>query len=78
MLVQLAKVLTELSLLVDAQVFLVSEEYHAPCGDEASKVILLQVGEVGEVDAVDFSADLGVVIEDVGGGGEEMFEVGVA
>lgn len=77
MLVQLSKVLSKLTLLVDAEVLLVAEEDDTPGGDQPGEIVLLKVGQVGKVNTVDFSADFGVVVEHICGIGEEVLELGV-
>jgi hypothetical protein len=62
---QLTKVLPELPLFVDAEILLVAEEHHASSSDESRKVVLLAVGEVRQIDAVNLSANLRVVVEHV-------------
>lgn len=78
MLVKLAEVLAQCSLLFDAEVLLVSEEYNASRGNQAGKVILLCISQVGEINTVDLSADLGVVVKDIGGRVEKVLECWVA
>ena len=74
MLVQLAKVLAQFSLLVDAKILLISEEDDASCSYESCQVVLLYVGEIGKIDAVDFGADFRIVVEDVRGAGEKILK----
>lgn len=77
MLVQLTEIRAKLTLLVDVEVVLVAEENDTTNGNETSEVVLLSVGELGKLDAVDLGADLGVVVEDIGGGVQKVAEVGI-
>lgn len=74
---QLTEVGAKLTLLVDVEVVLVAEENDTTNGNETSEVVLLGVGELGKLDAVDLGADLGVVVEDIGGGVQKVAEVGI-
>jgi hypothetical protein len=77
-LVQLAKVLTEGPLLLNAKVLLVAEENDTSCRDQPCKVVLLKIGEVGEIDTMNLCSNLGVVVEDFCSRGEEVLEVNIA
>jgi hypothetical protein len=77
-LVQLTKVLSKFALLLNSKVFLVAEEDNASCGNQSREVVLLEVGKVGKIYAVDLSADLGVVVKDFCRIGEEVLEVDIA
>jgi hypothetical protein len=78
MTVQLPEVLAQCPLLVNAEVLLVPEEDDTTCSNQAGKVVLLQIGEVGEINPVDLCADFRVIIEDIGGGREQVLEVRIA
>jgi hypothetical protein len=75
---QFTKVLPQLPLLIDAEVLLIPEEHNTPRCNQPSEIVLLRICEVRQVHAVNLSPDLGVVVEDVGGRGEEVLEVRVA
>lgn len=78
MFMQRPKVSTEFSLCVDGQALLVAEEHNPSGRNEASKVILGCVCEICEIDAVDFGANFWIVVEDIRGIFEEVFESWVA
>jgi len=66
-LVKFTKVLAKRPLGIDVEVCLIPEEDYSASGDEASKIILLRVGQLGKIDATNLSANLGIVIKDVRG-----------
>jgi hypothetical protein len=78
MLVDAAEVGTKLTLSVDVQVLLVAEEDNTTVGDQTSEIVLLGIGDLGQIDTVDLSTDLGVVVEDIRGIGQEVAEVLIA
>ena len=75
MLVKLSKVLTKLALSVNVKVGLIAEEDHATSGYQAGQIIFLSVGELRKIDAMDFRANLGRVIENVGCFGQKITEL---
>lgn len=78
MFMQCPKVSTELSLRIDGQVLLVAKKHHPSGRNEASKIILGCICEICKINAMNFSADFRVVVEDVCGIFEEVFECWVA
>lgn len=66
-LVKFTKVLAKRPLGIDVEVCLITEEDYSASGDEASKIILLRVGQLGKIDATNLSANLGIAIKDVRG-----------
>ena len=77
MLVKSAKVLTELALSLDIKIDLVTEEYDSASCNQPCEIVLLCVGELGKVDSMDFSSNLWVVIENIGGRTKEILELWV-
>lgn len=77
MLMQFPEIFGKLALSINVKICLVAEEYHSSGCNEPSQVVLLCIGKLGKVDAMDLSANLGVVIEDVGSIGKEVTEVRV-
>jgi hypothetical protein len=77
-LVQGPKVLTKSALLLDAEVLLIAEEDDTSRSNEPCEVILLEVGEVGQVYAMDLCSNLGVVVEDFGSRCQQVLEVDIA
>lgn len=65
-----AVVLAQLELLLRRQV-LVPEEDDAALGDEQGELVLLLVGEVLELQALDLGADMRREVGDLGGGREQ-------
>lgn len=74
MLVKFAVVFAKLTLSINVEVLLIPEE-DDPRRNKARQVILLRIGELSEVHTMDFGANFGVTIEDVGGIGEEVTEL---
>ncbi len=72
---KLAEVLSKLTLSIDVEVCLVSEEHHPSSCYEARQIILLCICKLGQIDARNFSADLRVIVENVGGGAKEITEL---
>ena len=66
-LVELPKVSSQIPLGLDIKVLLSSEKDNASVSDQSSKIVLLRVGEICEIDAVNLGADFGIVIKDCGG-----------
>ena len=64
------KILSELELLLRAEV-LVAEEHHAALGDQQREFVSLLVGQVFELQADDLGADVCGEVLDFFGGGEE-------
>lgn len=64
------KILSELELLLRAEV-LVAEEHHAALGDQQREFVSLLVGQVFELQADDLGADVCGEVLDLFGGGEE-------
>ena len=71
------KVLTKSALLLDAEVLLVAEEDDTPRSNEPCEVVFLEVGEVGQVHAVDLCTDFGVVVEDFSSRRQQVLEVDI-
>jgi hypothetical protein len=72
MLMKFAVVFAKMTLSVNVEAFLITEEDDPSGRNETRQVIFLRIGELGEVHAMDFCANFGVVIEDIGGIGEEV------
>ena len=75
MLVKFAVVFAKLTLSVNVEVLLIPEEDDPSGRNKARQVILLRIGELSEVHTMDFGANFGVAIEDIGGIGEEVTEL---
>lgn len=67
MFVQHSEICPQLTLSIDIQIGLVSEENYATNGYQTSQVIFLGIGQLGQVDSVDLGANLWIVVKDVGG-----------
>lgn len=78
MLVQFAKVLAQFALLLDPEVLLIAEEDNTTRSDEPGEIVLLCIGQVGKVDARNFSADLGTVVADAARCTKQFLEIWVA
>jgi hypothetical protein len=74
MLVKLPKVPAQLTLLLDIEILLVSEEYDTSRGNQAREIVLLSISKVGEVNAMNLGADFRVIVKDVCGSAEEILE----
>ena len=72
------KVLTKSALLLDAKVLLITEEDDTSCSNESCEVVLLGVGEVGQVYAMNLCSNLGVVVEDFGSRRQQVLEADIA
>ena len=78
MLVQFAKITHQLTVSLNVQVILTTEEDDATRCHEAGQIILLSVCESRQVKTVDFRANLGVVVEDVGRRVEQVEELSMS
>lgn len=73
-----SKVLAELTLGLNVEVVLATEEDDTTKGNQTGDVILLGICEVGEVDTVNLSSDLWVIVIDIGSNGAQVLELRVA
>lgn len=67
-----AKVAPELSLSIDIKVRLVAEEDDSSCGYQTSKVVLLWVGKIGQINPAYLSPNFWSVVKNGSGSAEQM------
>lgn len=77
MLVQRAKITTKLSLSINVEVILITEEDDAPDSNQTSKIILLGIRKLAQPHTMNLSANLRIVVEDVGSGSQKVAELRV-
>lgn len=75
---KVSEVAAQISLSIDIEVLLITDEDNAAVGYETSEIVLLGLCKLAEIDAVDFCANLGVVVKNRSGVLEQVAELGVA